>query len=361
MIKEQIREYVNNRPPTLANLRGLCESVFASYASTISPHYQTRLKFIAVPGGGANASVRVNMRKRKATVSCNLLSVKKRTLSAGLKYFHLCTAVLHEVEHLRLISKMREPCSESNPFSMVLCEQATRGTERFFSRFVHAVFSRWVPTFRNAVHMSSTEELCCMERSHAAALELFADLLEEEDLKRARELHQAISFMERCNEIIYLLPSCPRYKTAYVFPQLQRRIAKDPDLMDKYPALMSVFTKEGQLISVTEMFNKAAAEGNSFYNKLVMRLFLDGFPEVEKQLGEDKALFDQIERTSNEYCQLCVDFVKNKQLCMQWFDKSLVEDNVAMMIKNCKKLEKQMEKAGMRLASGRLFPMYPIR
>lgn len=209
--------------------------------------------------------------------------------------------------------------------------------------------------------MSSSIELLCMERSHSIALDLFADILADDDFNQISQLYHAISLMEQCNEIKYVIPSWPVYKFAHVFAHLQHRITKRPEMLNMYPSLRCVFSPAGQLLSVDELCNKALDEENPFYYQIILRLFLEEQSDVEKQLRNNSVLFGQIERISNAYCQLCIDFVKNKQLCLKWFDKSLVEDNAAMMIKNYKKLERQMKKTGMRQYSGRIFPMYFVR
>lgn len=358
MTKNEIKAYICTKTPTIKNLKRFSQEILDSFSRDIA--YKIKIYFVVLPSA-TNATISVNRRKKVAVLRCNLIPVLRRDISAGMKYFQLCTSILHELEHIRTLLSANSHADSQPLATMLVYEQIKDATDSFLDKCVHALLARWSVSFSKKTHMSSSVELLCMRKSLDVAYELFADAVSEDDRTLISQMRYAISLMEKSCEIRYATASRPYYKFAVILTRLQHRVKKNPKLLNKFPPLTNLFSPAGHFLSIDELCNKASADENSFYAQIVMRLFLEGQPDVEKILCNNRGFFEQIERISNAYCQLCIDFVKNKQLCKRWFDQSFVEDNAAMMIKNYKKLEKQMAKNGMKKDAGSVIPLYFVR
>lgn len=354
---------IANSEVTLHNLYDFCMRIKKDLPTEISD-IPVSFKVLLIPHK-CNALVRIRISHsksiKKATIIVNLLPfICNRFSSDILCYFFVYVSIMHEVEHIRLLTELREneQCDYHRFFA---------GLEQMFARNIRIRF-RNISTYRIKELLStqkkryetSTAELICDYESISLARKQFYSHLSENELRQIDDILKSLSLLIHSIEIGYLDDGKPCNQFLLVLSSLQRRIRKDNGILAMIPQLSKLFKEDGTLKPIEEIVKKSYNSGICFYDDFLIRLFiiLDyDWHDIFRSQGQIK---EYMQRISNYYCAKCCSFLSQLDLSEIYLKKEIVSDNAAMLIKNMTRLNSLMKQYGLKNTSGMVLPLYKV-
>lgn len=307
-----------------------------------------------------NGYVRVHMlkQKRTATVTLNTLMFLRMAKKDGVPvWFYIYTAIVHELEHLRLIEILESgECTDFNDFAAALCQY-----NAYTRQNLSGLFDGLIPIpdySKIKERMTSLPELICTQNGMHRALEVLGDALSDEAKSTVLKMTESIDFLCEHIEITYRNSSQPYNQFAQNMIAMHSRLEKDPSVSDRLKLLNCFFGKDGRPLSPAVLYERAVNEKEGLYKSLLIHMFLLFDTDWTSIFTEYPELFPLIEGLADAYCTQTVEYLKNIHTGEIFLSVDILQDNAAMLIKNTERLNSLMERYDMKRSGGSVFALY---
>lgn len=365
MGKTVLCQFVRQKKVTAMNLYHFCELVIEEELKRrplLNPP-QFRIKFSPLPVNGY-----VKMRLQGGTQHCiatinifSLLRNRKGTYGA-MCYFYLYATIVHELEHVRLLSELNTARIPEYRRFLATTQQILLSASTKRKGISRKIISQLNNTkIRRRHGIVSLDELICTKAGLKVAFAQLQNALSAEERRIIIEMIESVSFLCESLEIDYRSHDRAYNSFARTFSALAEAIHNAPILLQHFGQLAWLFDKDGSLVPIHLIFQYAKDHPETdLYDEFLIRLFISCDLEWSDFFKNCPAFQRYMEVLANNYCDRCVKYLKNMAVGEIFLKPQVMQDNAAMLIKNTARLNFLMEKFGMKHTKGSVIPLYRI-
>lgn len=297
---------------------------------------------------------------RHAVVVVNLFPLlHSQICNSQMTYVYLYVTVVHELEHINLLRRTEQNAEPDYHAFLAAWEQWYRHRGMGAYAVPDMLFSR---RKRNADKEGATSitEIYCNIRGFMRAYTMLKDCLWPHNRQLIIEMIEDLEFIIWNQEIAYDMNGQPVGLFVHTMKQMRlcMRYLKHP--LEHIPMLKYIFNTDSTMISVDEMMMETEMEYKLFYDAILIRMFIYDDIDWSKRFDRVKGLRDRINELANDYCQQCVNYLKNRGKAIVYLPENALQDNVAMLIKTCYIVKKKMKQYDMESTTGGVIPMYCV-
>ena len=277
--------------------------------------------------------------------------------SNRMRLFYLYATIVHELYHIHLLEREKV---------VSYCElMAFWEEQRGFTRLrlmdnlgMILMRKKAMVTKRNKYRTSVAEILCNLagiEKSY----KVFAKYLSQAETATVDKIIASLRFMEEHISITYGHGNQPYNLFTKMVREIQPLIKKDPTkLSDIFKPMMCLFSLEGHVKSVEQLFAERTAENDQVIDGLLTHWLICADMDFSPIFEKNPALKEHLEKLANQYCAAAIQYIKNIEIGEVFLDKEILQDNAAMLVKNVNRLNKLMVHYGMAHTEGSIIPLY---
>lgn len=281
--------------------------------------------------------------------------------SKQMKKFYLYTTIVHELTHIKLQCGLKKTSMLSIYEIIIAWKQLFKyGTARIPSAnnyFIRAVADK---KERRRLFLLPFEEYYCIYHGMKHANNALGSTLSPEELESVNRFNESLSFILNNLEITYGHDGYPRNLFISSIKHMQKyiRVRKSP--FKSYPDLSLLFDENGNFLIdfFVEQINLTSNSDSDAYKWVLLQLFIHTSMDWSILFATIDGLKQMISMMADNYCQACIDYLKNMNVGSIFVPEQILQDNAAMKIKSVKKLEKKMEMYGMERTSGGIVALY---
>lgn len=327
-------------------------SVYRRYKEEVPEASGCRMGLTYFPGAANAVTVAVGRPgRRKYGVVINLWYFCCKVEEPGKQRFYLCTAIAHELEHIRLLEN--HPRGVCATYRELLVEMETvihTARHRLLQILISRAGRKCGSLSRE--YYSSMTELMCMSQGYRRALADDLSELSSQDVETLQRVWEAIEFVADHLEIMYSERGAPVNKFQYCVTKIQRRLQKVPSLLETCPALAPFFDVHGGLMPLEAIFDRQLEEPGELYQEFLVRFFLGHDKDYTVLFLRRPELKVRLEEYLNEYSKACLRYMSDLALGGVLLPEEVLRDNTGMVVRVAGTMRRVMADYGMTQLGG---------
>ena len=134
-------------------------------------------------------------------------------------------------------------------------------------------------------------------------------------------------------------------------------IKRSPEILEQYKALKFLFSEDGTILPVQDLYTQEDCPNRNFYDENLFRYFLMVDADWGLVFESHPGLRERIAELSNQYCEKCISYMKGNQIAKVYLSEDALRDNTAMILKNVKRLNALMKRYRMEPQNGTVIPL----
>lgn len=308
------------------------------------------------------SSVKVNRNLDDITINVNVGKILLENRKDKKKLlFRLYNTIIHEIEHVKTLTLTKKEDFYDYDHLLILMEYISQIFMGFNGMDVKNIrFSNKIG-IKNFINIGrymsynyefSTSEIKSQLVAYTKSLEVFKEVLTEEEIKRYERIIMELHRLDNCVEAAYDVNKIPVMKFVTSLLYTIKVIESNKAYIDEFGILKNIFREDGRLKNIYELYLDINDDNRKMYERLMVEEFINIRFDYRKYF-DDVEFKEYLERIIANYMNSVVDYCINiNEMEIFTKNKSFIKENLKILKDIMSILSKNSEYHGLTIQAG---------